>query len=253
MAFLPILATCVGRYLWTQSARLMVQSTLDAFVRNTEAICQATMEHELETATDAAEEQEAQEAQETSKDVPRLRVAGTSTVLRTIAEAREHMCDDGSIFPRHAQLGVTETTVAPTASSWPRSCAAPPSTGGRRPSPRRVSPRSCRSHWAPTSSSASWTWARRSPNSWWATSARTSWSWTAMPRAKATRASPRASRRAASSCAAQARRSPCHARRAPADATCKAVLACFKKCRSVETMRTAAIDYYDAHLANRFP
>ena len=40
---------------------------------------------------------------------------------------------------------------------------------------------------------------------------------------------------------------------APADATCKAVLVCFKKCRSVEAMRTAALDYYDAHLADRFP
>jgi hypothetical protein len=40
---------------------------------------------------------------------------------------------------------------------------------------------------------------------------------------------------------------------APADATCKAVLACLKKSRSVEAMRTAAVDYYNEHLADRFP
>ena len=40
---------------------------------------------------------------------------------------------------------------------------------------------------------------------------------------------------------------------APADATCKAVLACLKKCRSVEAMRAAALDYYNEHLADRFP
>jgi len=40
---------------------------------------------------------------------------------------------------------------------------------------------------------------------------------------------------------------------APADATCKAVLVRFKKCRSVEAMRTAAEAYYHEELAGRFP
>ena len=40
---------------------------------------------------------------------------------------------------------------------------------------------------------------------------------------------------------------------APAYASCKEVLAAFKKCRSVEAMRTTAIDYYNEHLADRFP
>ena len=40
---------------------------------------------------------------------------------------------------------------------------------------------------------------------------------------------------------------------APADATCKAILVSLKKSRSVEAMRTAAVDYYNEHLADRFP
>lgn len=40
---------------------------------------------------------------------------------------------------------------------------------------------------------------------------------------------------------------------APADATCKALLARFKACRSVEKMRAAASAYYDEELADRFP
>lgn len=40
---------------------------------------------------------------------------------------------------------------------------------------------------------------------------------------------------------------------APADATCKAILVSLKKCRAVEAMRTAAVDYYNEHLADRFP
>lgn len=39
----------------------------------------------------------------------------------------------------------------------------------------------------------------------------------------------------------------------PADAICKAALARFKKCRSVETMRAAAEAYYHEELADRFP
>ena len=40
---------------------------------------------------------------------------------------------------------------------------------------------------------------------------------------------------------------------APADAICKAALARFKKCRSVEKMRAAAEVYYYEELADRFP
>ncbi len=40
---------------------------------------------------------------------------------------------------------------------------------------------------------------------------------------------------------------------APADAICKAALARFKKCRSVEKMRAAAEAYYHEELADRFP
>jgi len=40
---------------------------------------------------------------------------------------------------------------------------------------------------------------------------------------------------------------------APADAICKAVLARFKSCRSVEAMRAAAEAYYHEALADRFP
>ena len=39
----------------------------------------------------------------------------------------------------------------------------------------------------------------------------------------------------------------------PADAICKAVLARFKSCRSVEKMRAAAEAYYHEELADRFP
>ena len=40
---------------------------------------------------------------------------------------------------------------------------------------------------------------------------------------------------------------------APADATCKALLARFKACRSIEKMRAAAIAYHEEELADRFP
>ncbi|MBG10919.1 MAG: hypothetical protein CMD92_07095 [Gammaproteobacteria bacterium] len=40
---------------------------------------------------------------------------------------------------------------------------------------------------------------------------------------------------------------------APADATCKALLARFKKCRSVERLRAAASAYHEEELADRFP
>ena len=40
---------------------------------------------------------------------------------------------------------------------------------------------------------------------------------------------------------------------APADDICKAVLARFKSCRSVEAMRVAAVDHYNEELADRFP
>ena len=40
---------------------------------------------------------------------------------------------------------------------------------------------------------------------------------------------------------------------APADATCKALLARFKSCRSVDAMHVAALDYYNEHLADCFP
>lgn len=39
----------------------------------------------------------------------------------------------------------------------------------------------------------------------------------------------------------------------PADAICKAALVRFKKCRSVEAMRAAAEAYYEEELADRFP
>ncbi len=40
---------------------------------------------------------------------------------------------------------------------------------------------------------------------------------------------------------------------APSDATCKELLARFKTCRSIEAMRVAANAYYDEELADRFP
>ena len=40
---------------------------------------------------------------------------------------------------------------------------------------------------------------------------------------------------------------------APNDNVCKEALARFKKCRTVEAMRVAAIDYYNDALADRFP
>jgi len=40
---------------------------------------------------------------------------------------------------------------------------------------------------------------------------------------------------------------------APADAVCKEALVRFKKCRSVEAMRAAAEAYYEEELADRFP
>lgn len=40
---------------------------------------------------------------------------------------------------------------------------------------------------------------------------------------------------------------------APSDITCKAVLAEFKSCRSVEAMRVAAEAYYEKNLAHKFP
>jgi len=39
----------------------------------------------------------------------------------------------------------------------------------------------------------------------------------------------------------------------PADAICKEALKRFKKCRSVDAMRTAAEAYYEEELADRFP
>ena len=210
------------------------------------------MEHELETATDAAEEQEAQEAQETSKDVPRLRVAGTSTVLRTIAEAREHMCDDGSIFLvtlswRHRDHCGADRVIVATelrGAAFDRRPPPKPKKGQLKELPFTLGPDELiglvdmgeeiaellvgdeRTHIVVMDGYAKGeSYARLAAG----VAARC----IKLRRAGKAVALPRAT--------------------GPADATCKAVLACFKKCRSVETMRTAAIDYYDAHLADRFP
>lgn len=233
----------------------MVQSTLDAFVRNTEAIREATMEPEHEAATDAAEEQEEQEEhkeQEASKDVPRLRVAGTSTVLRTIAEAREHVCEDGSIFLvtlswRHRDHCGADRVIVATelrGAAFDRRPPPKPKKGQPKELPSTLGPDELiglvdvgeeiaellvddeRKHVVVMDGYAKGeSYARLAAG----IAARC----IKLRRASKDVTLPRAT--------------------APADATCKAVLACLKKCRSVEHMRKAAIDYYDAHLADRFP
>ena len=255
MATKPILATCVGRYLWTQSTRLMVQSTLDAFVRNTEAIREATMEPEHEAATDAAEEQEEQEEhkeQEASKGVPRLHVAGASTVLKTVAEAQKHVCEDGSIFLvtlswRHRDHCGADRVIVATELRGAAFDRRPP------PKPKKSEPKELpstpgidelngminmgeeiaellvddeRTHVVVMDGYAKGeSYARLAAG----IAARC----IKLRRAGKDVTLPRAT--------------------APSDATCKAVLAAFKKCRSVEAMRTAVLDYYNEHLADRFP
>lgn len=203
---------------------------------------------ELEAARGAAEEAE----KEASKDVPRLRVAGTSTVLRTVEEARNHVCEDGAVFLvtlswRHNDpCGATMVIVANEVrgAAFDRRPPPRPKKGQPKELPSTLSPDELlglvdigeeiaemlvgdeRVHVVvmdgyPKGES----YARLAAG----IAARC----IKLRRAGKDVALPRAT--------------------APADATCRAVLACLKKCRSVEAMRTAAVDYYNEHLADRFP
>ena len=202
----------------------------------------------LETARDAAEEAE----KEVPKGVPRLHIAGASTVLKTVAEAQKHVCEDGTVFLvtlswRHSDpCGAAQVIVAKEVrgAAFDRRPPPKPKKGEPKELPSTLSPDELiglvdigeeiaemlvsdeRAHVVvmdgyPKGES----YARLAAG----ITARC----IKLRRADKDVVLPRAT--------------------APADATCKAVLACFKKCRSVEAMRTAAIDHYNEHLADRFP
>ena len=244
----------------------MSQSTLDAFVRkpvpapapaptNDGRMLDAmpiamraaalAMEPESEKARGAAMAAE-------PKDLPRLRVAGTSTVLGTVEEAREHVGEDGVIFLvtlswRHRDHCGADRVIAATelrGASFDRRPPPKSKKGEPKELPSTLSPDELiglvdvgeevaemlvsdeRAHVVvmdgyPKGES----YARLAAG----IAARC----IKLRRAGKDVVLPRAT--------------------APADATCKAVLAAFKKCRSVEAMRKVAIDYYDEHLADRFP
>ena len=243
----------------------MTQSTLDAFVRkpapapaltNDDRILDAmqaamraaglAMEPAFEKARDAAMAAE-------SKDVPRLHVAGASTVLKTVAQAQKHVCEDGAVFLvtlswRHSDpCGAAMVIVAKEvrgAAFDRRPPPKPKKKGEPKELPSTLSPDELvglvdmgeevaemlvsdeRVHVVvmdgyPKGESYARLLAGIAAR---CIKLRRAGKDVALPRATA-----------------------------PADATCKAVLAAFKKCRSVEAMRTAAVDYYDEHLADRFP
>tara|TARA_B100000927_G_C16454216_1_gene465136 strand:+ start:55 stop:789 length:735 start_codon:yes stop_codon:yes gene_type:complete len=244
----------------------MVQSTLDAFVRapaptptipdNRILDAMQDVMHktglalapEIEAARDAAEEAE----KEASKGVPRLHVAGVSTVLKTVAEAQKHVCEDGAIFLvtlswRHSDpCGANGVIVAKEVrgAAFDRRPPPKPKKGELKELPSTLSPDELvglvdmgeevaemlvsdeRVHVVVMDGySKGESYARLLAG----IAARC----IKLRRAGKDVALPRAT--------------------APADATCKAVLAAFKKCRSVEHMRKVAVDYYDEHLADRFP
>lgn len=189
---------------------------------------------------------------EAAKGVPRLHVAGTSTVLKTVAEAQKHVCEDGAVFLvtlswRHRDpCGAAMVIVAKEVRGAAFDRRPPPKSKKGEPKelPSTLSPDELiglvdvgeevaemlvsdeRVHVVvmdgyPKGES----YARLAAG----IAARC----VKLRRAGKQVTLPRAT--------------------APADATCRAVLAAFKKCRSVEAMRKVAIDYYDEHLADRFP
>jgi hypothetical protein len=245
----------------------MVQSTLDAFVRapaptptmpdNRILDAMQDVVHkaglalapELEAARGAAEETE----KEASKGVPRLHVAGASTVLKTVAEAQKRVCEDGAVFLvtlswRHSDTcGAAQVIVAKEvrgAAFDRRPPPKPKKKGEPKELPSTLSPDELvglvdmgeevaemlvsdeRVHVVvmdgyPKGESYARLLAGIAAR---CIKLRRAGKDVALPRATA-----------------------------PADATCKTVLAAFKKCRSVEAMRTTAVDYYNEHLADRFP
>jgi len=249
----------------------MVQSTLDAFVRppaptpttpNNRILdamqdvmnkAKLALAPKLETARDAAEEEAEKEAEkEASKGVPRMHVAGASTVLKTVAEAQKHVCEDGAVFLvtlswRHNHpCGATMVIVANElrGAAFDRRPPPKPKKGEPKELPSTLSPDELlglvdmgeeiaemlvsdeRVHVVvmdgyPKGESYARLLAGIAAR---CIKLRRAGKDVVLPRATG-----------------------------PADATCKAVLACLKKCRSVEAMRTAAVDYYNEHLADRFP
>lgn len=191
-------------------------------------------------------------ARSESKDVPRLHVAGVSTVLKTVAEAQRHVCEDGAIFLvtlswRHSDpCGANSVIVAKEVrgAAFDRRPPPKPKKGELKELPSTLSPDELvglvdmgeevaemlvsdeRVHVVvmdgyPKGESYARLLAGIAAR---CIKLRRAGKDVALPRATA-----------------------------PADATCKAVLAAFKKCRSVEHMRKVAVDYYDEHLADRFP
>lgn len=242
----------------------MSQSTLDAFVRAPAPAPAPTTDGRMldampiaMRAAALAMEPESEKARRAAmaaepKDVPRLRVAGTSTVLRTVGEAQQHACEDGTVYLvtlswRHSDACGADRVITATelrGAAFDRRPPPRPKKGEPRELPSSLSPDELiglvdvgeeiadilvddeRTHVVvmdgyPKGES----YARLAAG----IAARC----VKLRRAGKQVTLPRAT--------------------APADATCKAVLAAFKKCRSVEAMRKVAIDYYDEHLADRFP
>lgn len=203
---------------------------------------------ELEAARDAAEEAE----KGASKGVSRLHVAGVSTVLKTVAEAQKHVCEDGAVFLvtlswRHSDpCGAAQVIVAKEVrgAAFDRRPPPKPKKGEFKELPSTLSPDELlglvdmgeeiaemlvsdeRVHVVvmdgyPKGESYARLLAGMTAR---CVKLRRAGKQVTLPRATA-----------------------------PAGASCKEVLAAFKKCRSVEAMRTTAIDYYNEHLADRFP